>query len=200
LDRLLSWQLFVWLGGAILLGGMVTVDAPFWPRLLPALPAVGLIIALAVDRWRATLLGIGGLWLQHVGMVAVVGFLTLAVAQNWIGYYERYTVGAEPAVYVGRALRTLTPEEVPFLVVGEGRPAWRDRVIEYLGATRYRALPQGELYVDDLPAALPPHSIILLFPEDQVLAATLQMRYPGGIYRVQRDRLGNPTLVIYELP
>jgi hypothetical protein len=200
LDRLLSWQLFVWLGGAILLGGMVTVDAPFWPRLLPALPAVGLIIALAVDRWRATLLGIGGPWLQHVGMVAVVGFLTLAVAQNWIGYYERYTVGAEPAVYVGRVLRTLAPEEVPFLVVGEGRPTWRDRVIEYLGATRYRALPQGELYVDDLPAALPPHSIILLFPEDQVLAATLQMRYPGGVYRVQRDRLGNPTLVIYELP
>jgi hypothetical protein len=200
LDRLLSWQLLVWLGGVILLGGMLAGDAPFWPRLLPALPAIGLIIALAVDRWRATLLTIGGPWLQHLGTVVLAGILLLASVQNWIRYYENYTVGAEPATYVARALRTLDPEEVPFLVVGDGRPAWDERVIEYLGATRYRTLPQGELHVESLPATLPPHSIILLFPEDQVLAATLQMRYPGGVYRVQRDRLGNPVLVIYELP
>lgn len=200
LDQLLSWQLLVWLGGVILLGGMFRVDAPFWPYLLPALPAIGLIIALAVDRWRATLLITGGPWLQHLGTIAVVGILALASVQNWIQYYESYTVGAERATYVARTLRTLDPEEVPFLVVGEGRPAWNDRVIEYLGATRYRTLAQGELHVEALPATLPPHSLILLFPEDQVLAATLQTRYPGGAYRVQRDRLGNPVLVIYELP
>ncbi|MBX3001609.1 MAG: hypothetical protein KF893_24010 [Caldilineaceae bacterium] len=200
LDRLLSWQLLAWLVGVILLGGALMVEAPFWPRLLPALPAIGLIIALAVDRWRATLLTIGGPWLKHLGTVALAGLLLLAGVESWVQYYEANTVGAEPATYVGRALRVLAAEEVPFLVVGDGRPAWNEPVIEYLGATRYRPLLQGELQIDDLPTTLPPHSVILLFPEDQVLATTLQIRYPGGIYRVQRDRLGNPTLVIYELP
>jgi hypothetical protein len=200
LDRLLSWQLLAWLGVVIFVGALWTVDAPFWPRLLPVLPVAGLIIALAVDRWRATLFEIGGPWLQHLGMIAAVGILALATAHNWIQYYERYTVGADPSVYVGRSLRTLAPEEIPFLVVGDGRPVWDDRVIEFLGATRYRNISLQELTVETLPNTLPPHTLILLFPGDQVLASTLQMRYPGGVYRVQRDRLGNPTLVIYELP
>jgi hypothetical protein len=200
LDQLLSWQLLIWLGTVIVFGGASMIDAPFWPRLLPALPAAGLILALAVDRWRASLLEIGGPWLRHVGTVLVVGVLALAAIHNWLNYYERYTIGADLTTYIGRTLRTLPSAKTPFLVVGEGRPTWDNQQIEYLGAVPHRTLQLGELHMERLPETLPPRSVILLFPNDQALASLLETRYPGGTYHVQRDRRSNPVLVLYELP
>ncbi len=210
LDRLLSWLLLTWLGLVLILGGALTVDSPFWPRLLPVLPVAGLIAALSVERWRATLLSIGGPWLRHVGSVMVVGIVLLAATHNWVGYYESQTVldrspagvvsTSTAATQIGRALRILAPNQSPFLVVGEGRPDWREPRIEYLGGRAFDRLPHGELTMGSLPSSLPQRSAILLLPEDQGLAATLETTFPGGRYRIQRNRLGNPVMVIYELP
>jgi hypothetical protein len=200
LDRLLSWQLLLWFASVVLLGGMLTINTPFWPRLLPALPVVGLIIALAVDRWFDTLYTIGGQWLRHLGTIAVVGILVMAGVLNWVDYYDLYSVHNSPETVVGRTLRRLSPEQTPFLIVNEGRVGWNERIVQYVAALPYRDLPQGEIHVDDWPQSLPPRSAVFLFPDDTALAEEIEERYPGGIYRIFRNRVGNPTLVLYELP
>ena len=201
LDRILSWLLLTWWGIVLILGGGLTEGAPFWPYLLPLLPIAGLIAGLAAERWRSTLLHTGGPWLRHVGTVAVLGLLLWTGAQNWINYYERYTLldapPAEKAVhYTGRALRTLSPEQTPYLVVGEGRPQWDDPRIVYIAGNAYDVLAHGELRLDSLPETLPPGTAILLLPEDQVLASVLGSRFPGGVYRILRDRQSNPVMVV----
>ncbi|MCB0112653.1 MAG: hypothetical protein KDD84_01125 [Caldilineaceae bacterium] len=202
LDRLLSWLLLTWLGLTLLLGGALTEGAPFWPYLLPLLPVSGLIAGLAVERWRATLLLTGGPWLRHVGTVAALGLLLWSGARNWVTYYEHYSLLDQPAaeasvIHIGRALRTLSPGQTPYLVVGDGRPAWDDPRIEYLAGAVYDALPHGELQLESLPDALPAGGVILLLPEDQVLSSVLASHFPDGVYRILRDRQSNPITVIY---
>jgi hypothetical protein len=200
LDRLLSWLLLLWFASVVIMGGMLTVNTPFWPRLLPALPVVGLIIALATDRWAATLYATGGQWLRHLGSVAVLGVLLIAGVLNWVNYYDIYSVHNSRETVIGRTLRRLPADQTPFLIVGEGRIGWDERTVQYLAALPYRDLPQGEIHIDDWPQSLPPRSAVFLFPDDVTLAAELEERYPGGIYRIFRNRLANPILVLYELP
>lgn len=49
LRRPLSLLLVLWVAGVALLGGVLTIDMPSWPRLFVMLPALCLLAALAVD-------------------------------------------------------------------------------------------------------------------------------------------------------
>ena len=201
LDRLQSWQLVSWLAGVMILGGVLTINTPFWPRLLSALPVAGLISALVVDRARATLMRSGAYWLGQFSLFLVLGLLVLAGSHNWIEWYELQTVYADPDSYAGRAIRSLPDERTAVLVdTGDNRRAqWSDRTIEFLAGGPY-AGREVTIYTDNWPANLPPQSSVILQPDDQALAAELQSRYPGGLFLLQRNRAGDPVLYVYQLP
>ncbi len=199
LDRVRSWLLLSWLAIGLFVAANMGDVAPDARLLLPVMPVVGLICGVAVDRWLVTLRH-SGAWLHRIGSIGALAVLLFGLLFNSIGYYERYTVGADMATAVGRAMRDLNPGEIPYLLVGTGRPTWDDPVITYLAALPYRTLPLNEIRPDTWPPSLLAGSVVMLFPTDRGLSAELESRYPGGFYEVQRDRLGNPILIRYILP
>lgn len=201
LDRTQSWMLIGWLAGAVVLGGVLLIDSPSWPRLLPVLPVAGLICALAVDRARATLMQSVGLWVGQFSLFVVIGLLVLAGSYNWVEWYEVQTVQADAASYAGRAIRSLPDERTAVLIDtgDEARAQWSDRTVQFLAGGPYAK--QGiAITPDNWPVNLPPQSSVILQPDDQALAAELQSRYPGGLFLLQRNRSGDPMLFVYQLP
>ena len=201
LDRLQSWQLLSWLAAVVVLGGVLTINTPFWPRLLPALPVTGLICALAVDRTRATLMRSAAAWMGQFSLFVVIGLLVLAGSHNWVEWYEAQTVYGDPESYAGRAIRSLPAERIAvFIDTGDDRRAqWSDRTVQFLAGGPY-AKRGITIHPDNWPVNLPPLSSIILQPDDQALAAELQNRFPGGLFLLQRNRAGDPVLFVYQLP
>ena len=201
LDRTQSWMLLVWLAGAVVLGGVLVIDSPHWPRLLPVLPVAGLICALAVDRARTTLMQSVGLWMGQFSLFVVIGLLVLAGSYNWVEWYEVQTVQADAASYAGRAIRSLPAGRTAVLIdTGDDRRAqWSDRTVEFLAGGPY-ARRGVTIHTDNWPVNLPPQSSVILQPDDQPLAAELQSRFPGGLFLLQRNRAGDPVLFVYQLP
>ena len=72
--------LWLWVGGTVVAGGLLTIDAPFTPRLIAVTPILLLFPALLIDR----LLGIGPLarfrWLKAF---AVAGVVAVVIASGW---------------------------------------------------------------------------------------------------------------------
>lgn len=201
LDRTQSWMLIAWLAGAVVMGGILVIDAPQWSRLLPVLPVAGLICGLAVDRARTTLMKTIGLWMGQFSLFVVLGLLVLAGSYNWIGWYEVQTVSGNAESYAGRAIRSLPAERTAVLIeTGDDRRAqWSDRTVQFLAGGPY-AKRGATIHADNWPVNLPPQSSVILQPDDQTLAAELQSRYPGGLFRLQRNRSGDPVFFVYQLP
>ena len=201
LDRTQSWMLISWLTGAVVLGGVLVIDSPNWPRLLPVLPVAGLICALAVDRARTTLMNTAGLWMGQFSLFVVIGLLVLAGSHNWVAWYEVQTVQADAASYAGRAIRSLPDERTAVLIDtgDEARAQWSDHIVQFLAGGPY-AKRGIAISPDNWPVNLPPQSSVILQPDDQALAAELQSRYPDGLFLLQRNRSGDPVLFIYQLP
>ncbi|RLT33590.1 MAG: hypothetical protein DWI57_17480 [Chloroflexi bacterium] len=201
LDRLQSWQLVSWLAAVVVLGGVLTVNTPYWPRLLPALPVAGLICALAVDRARSTLIQAGAPWFGQFSLFVVIGLLVLAGSHNWVDWYETQTVYGDSESYAGRAIRSLPAERTAVLIDtgSDLRGEWGERTLEFLAGGPY-ARRRATIHTDNWPVNLPPQSSVILQPDDQALAAELQSRYPGGVFLLQRNRAGDPVLFVYQLP
>lgn len=201
LDRFQAWLLLTWLVGVIVLGGVVVINSPYWPRLLPALPVAGLICALAVDRVRATFARSSAPWLGQFSVVIVLGVLVLAGVNNWVDWYEAQTVYADQESVAGRAVRSL-PDERTAVLIDTGSPwraEWSDRTVAYLSGGPY-AGRRVSIRPESWPVNLPPQSSVILQPDDQELAAEIQSRYPGGVFLLQRNRAGNPVVFVYQLP
>jgi len=183
------------------LGGVLVIDSPNWPRLLPVLPVAGLICALAVDRARTTLMNTAGLWMGQFSLFVVIGLLVLAGSHNWVAWYEVQTVQADAASYAGRAIRSLPDERTAVLIDtgDEARAQWSDHIVQFLAGGPY-AKRGIAITPDNWPVNLPPQSSVILQPDDQALAAELQSRYPDGLFLLQRNRSGDPVLFIYQLP
>jgi hypothetical protein len=201
LDRTQSWMLIVWLAGAVVVGGVLVIDSPNWPRLLPVLPVAGLLCALAVDRARTTLMKTVGLWMGQFSLFVAIGLLVLAGSHNWVGWYEVQTVQADAASYAGRAIRSLPTGRTAVLIDtgDEARAQWSDRTVQFLAGGPY-AKRGIAITPANWPVNLPPQSSVILQPDDQALAAELQSRYPGGLFLLQRNRSGDPVLFVYQLP
>jgi 4-amino-4-deoxy-L-arabinose transferase-like glycosyltransferase len=68
--RPLHLLLALWVLGTLILGGVLTIDMPWWPRLLAMLPALCLLAALALERVLCLLksmLAVGIAWLAGWG-------------------------------------------------------------------------------------------------------------------------------------
>jgi 4-amino-4-deoxy-L-arabinose transferase-like glycosyltransferase len=68
--RPLHLLLALWVLGTVILGGVLTIDMPWWPRLLAMLPALCLLAALASERVLRLLesvLTVGVAWLADLG-------------------------------------------------------------------------------------------------------------------------------------
>jgi 4-amino-4-deoxy-L-arabinose transferase-like glycosyltransferase len=78
----------LWVGFTFLLGGVLTVDPPFWPHLNIALPAITLIAAVGAERLaRRVILEGGRRMVVIIPLVLVVGICFTGI-NNWEVYYQ----------------------------------------------------------------------------------------------------------------
>ncbi|MEM7132744.1 MAG: hypothetical protein AAF702_40955 [Chloroflexota bacterium] len=113
LDRLVGWLVLSALGGGIIWAS-ISLSAPFWPRLLPLLPIIGLIIAFALDRVRVALMQFAGSWLEQTTVYLAIGLVAWGSFQGWLAYYTYAHHQEDLASYVGRAIKE-TSQNQPFI-------------------------------------------------------------------------------------
>jgi hypothetical protein len=202
LNRSLARLLLSWFGIVLIVGGVLTVNAPFWPGLLPLLPAAGLITALALDRGQTSLSECLGDWVRSSIGIAIVGGLLLVSVHNWLNYHDFASANGNPSSYVGRLIRQLPPDRVPVLLVSDQPEAARsnDGIVQYLLGGPFNHRQILEILPDSLPEELPPHSTIILHPADRDVLPQLERAYPGGVTEIRRNRVANPVSLLYILP
>lgn len=206
LDSLVGWTIFSWILGALIYASALSDQAPFWPDLLPILPALALAVAFTLDRVRISILESIGSWARQATTYLVISLVVWAGQASWVEH-QQYTAQAvgESAVQVGRAVRDLPAGRTPVLVQGEqvDRVTWDMSAIRFLGGqdgVGEGALAPLTITLGQEPASLPPRSTLLLPPGNDQALHQLMARYPDGQLTIQRDGLANPILYLYELP
>jgi len=72
--------LWLWVGGTVIAGGLLTIDAPFTPRLITVTPILLLFPALLIDRVLRLKPIAGHRWGQSLALAAVAA---LVIASGW---------------------------------------------------------------------------------------------------------------------
>ncbi len=185
----------------LFLGGILTGDAPFWPRLVGMFFVGAWFAALALDRLWAALVQVRLRPGQPAApfsrsrrafswglAILIAGFIAFTGWQDWNLYYETVKTPARPQTLLGRYLDRFAPD----IAVCDFETEYALRVRE----TAFLAWPRPLV---DLPTEAPdglietcpgPPFIWIIYPEQ--LAATapgqatrldaLRSRWPGGAF------------------
>jgi len=181
--------LLIWFGATLVVGGILTIEAPFTPRLVGMMPAAFILAALALDRvWQAV--GPPTLARGKAFAVALIIVTCGAIAlDNVIGYFDIYIHSVqgwaqrEPATAVARYIASLDRDVRVYLY---GEP------FLYLHHGTIRFLTRGEPPGEDIsnPAAQIPvrdpyvgRAAFILLPHRREWLDTLRAYYPRGLAR-----------------
>ncbi len=101
----------IWLTMIMVLGSILTIDAPFWPRLVGIIPAAALLIAFVFEQTLE--LGKKVLGSYGTGLVVsfIVLFLVMVGSLDWNQYYRFVKESGSPSTLTGRYIGRL-PEDV----------------------------------------------------------------------------------------
>jgi len=172
--------LWLWVVGTVVAGGLLTIDAPFTPRLITITPILLLFPALLIDR----LLRIGPLirhkWLKAT---AIAGVAALVVASGWWNLHTTFVTypRQRPALQRDRIVRLATQ------INGVGSIINLVDAPEYFGHESYRALvpdavlanlPASDYEIEALLDAIETYPVgrLLILPPETTLTADLLER------------------------
>ncbi len=188
---LASWTLL-----GLVIGSVLTVDAPFWPRLVIILPANALLTALGMN-WIVTILGERSRWRRKLLILIMVGILAGVGWQNWRVYAQeagqrvgtndfaaRYmmNLGERPACYV-RGQHSLSEREFRFLL--RGRSDIEIDPVAWEEGARDCASVKG---------------VVVALESERYLVEIIAATYPGGRLEEVQGPTGQPRLIIYHMP
>lgn len=177
--RLAGWLLLSWVTLGLVIGCFLTVNPPFWPRLMILLPPVALLAAIAFNFLYEFIhrgfIGLSGSLAPAASLVVLL--LLLGVGwRNWNLYVNAKGSYATPRTFIARYLAELPPATQAHLVSAYFK--YQDREFEFLAP--------GHL-VDNLPSeqvvvtGVPQNStrMLILGAEQQAVVERLQNLYPG---------------------
>lgn len=189
--------ILIWLLSILVVGSVLTNNAPFWPRLVGILPAAALLAALVIDRlWEA-------IWhladrrrtANIVLLLASAALLIYAGWQNWTLYYKTVENNARPQARIGRYLASLPPEIAACGFLSPYELGVRE--------TRFQAWPGS---VMDIPADAPdtllatcpgPPLVWILAPVHTEWLGKLQGLWPDGMIEEHHDHNNALAFVSY---
>lgn len=103
--------MLIWLGMIVTLGSILTIDPPFWPRLVGVVPAAAFLAAVALDQiLELTKNTLGLPSIAYPAALAAV-FLLIVGGLNWTEYYRVVRENGTPPSVAGRFIARL-PEDV----------------------------------------------------------------------------------------
>lgn len=194
----------IWFWAVIVAGGMLTESPPSSQRLVMAIPAVALLVALGLEhtlRLVQRILNAERLWTD-----VALGLLILALAAGSIQYYfvqytpsRRYgSDNGETATMIGHYLRGLDPGTRAYFF-GAPRIYWAFGTMEFLapdvpGKDVLEPLQAPPGFVDSAQGA-----VWVFLPERAGELAWAQQAFPDGHLRQYYDAGGRLRFMAYEL-
>ncbi len=189
----------IWLSLILVMGGILTGDAPFWPRLIGILPAAAVFAALVLDRlWATIVQAIPTRRPETVNAalgVAALALLAYAGWQNWQLYFDTVQNNARPQARIGRYLASLPPEIAAC--------DFADPYALDIRETAFQAYPRA---LFDIPRDAPeglmercpgPPLVWIVYPAYQSRLADLEARWPGGTVEEHKAQDGNLVFTSY---
>jgi 4-amino-4-deoxy-L-arabinose transferase-like glycosyltransferase len=127
----------IWLIVITILGSILTIDAPFWPRLVGIVPAAALLIALALEEILELVRKTLGPQTAILSLVLTVVFLAVVGYLNWGQYYQYAKDNASPTAVTGRYIGALPSNvtacgilDIPLSVRETAFLAWPHRLVD----------------------------------------------------------------------
>jgi 4-amino-4-deoxy-L-arabinose transferase-like glycosyltransferase len=187
--------LATWLWMTLLFGSVLTVDAPFSPRLVGMLPLLAIFPAIFVETgWKAAeqLGGCTGRMLMGSAAAAVVG---LALVANVRDYTQVHVVQFQPAGFATVLSHYVSDINDRYHVYLISRP---DTSLGY-DTTRFLVpdLDGTDLRDGPLPSSPPPSGKGMAFivegvmPDFSARLEQVQQRYPAGLAELHRSSRGD---------
>ena len=185
----------IWLGLTGVMGSVLTIDAPFWPRLVGIVPAAALLIAVALSQ----ILELGRKIFNTQAVIFIIAFMTIFLASvgylTWNEYYLFVKDSGSPSTLTGRYIGRL-PLDVtacgiltePQLTVRETSfLAWPHKLVDIAPDA-----PDSEL--DKCTGS----SIVwAISPENISRLDAIRARWPNGILDEQYITRRNYTMTFY---
>jgi 4-amino-4-deoxy-L-arabinose transferase-like glycosyltransferase len=190
--------LLIWLGTGVVLGSILTIDAPFWPRLVVLLPAVAILVAAALDRILRAAAG------RKWGPAAVLvpaGLLIAGVGYQNIRWYFGGTIPTyvSPPAWVGRLIAK-SPRGTGYCMV-RGPLDFDDRVPQFLGRGRnMRTIAPEEAEKSEERCVAEGRVWVIIRPDHDSVLASLNRRWPGGRVENHDYPLGQPGPIFWYPP
>lgn len=191
-----NFVLAVWLMLGLILGSVLTVDAPFWPRLVILLPANALAVALGMN-WLLTILGERAPLRRQLLAVVLVAILAWAGWQNWHTYVREFRTQAGDNDFAARYILSLGERPACYV---RGEHSLRER--EFLFLLRGRADMEIDpaQWQEGADACASRHGVVVALVRDRHTVDLIVSAYPGGQLDEVHDAAGRPRLVVYRLP
>src|SRR5207237_7327494 len=128
--------LLIWLVLTVVIGGVLTIESPFSPRLVGLMPVPFMLAAVALDRSWATLEGqvrISGAR-RFILPAAVMLLLAASIYNNYWSYFDHYLSSIEgwaqrePATAVANYAAQLGPEQTMYMLSAPELYIWHGTI------------------------------------------------------------------------
>jgi hypothetical protein len=193
--------LLIWFVTAVVLGSVLTIDAPFWPRLVVLLPAAAILTAVALDLVLRTAIELirrrpspGTILLPAAAILAVVGY------QNWRWYsHGSLRTFVAPIAWVGRLIGE-TPPGTGYCMI-RGPLTFADRVPQFLAKGHDMLdVPPGELSEYKQRCIAERRVWVILRPDHDELLASLNREWPDARQERHDFPSGEPGPIFWYPP
>jgi 4-amino-4-deoxy-L-arabinose transferase-like glycosyltransferase len=198
--------LLIWFWSTLIAGGMLTLPAPFVPRLAGMLPVLSIFAAVAMERvWDlfAQTWGDGRIPGAILGALLLVTLSAVAFL-NYDTYFNQYlpTIQGwamrEPATAIARYVKSLG-DDCNVYLLGEPRLYIRHGTIRFIaqGATGMDVLnPSQYIPLKDNQGK---SAVYILLPSHLHHLATIQQYYPRGVVRHFTRESGELWFTTFEI-
>ncbi|NOX63990.1 MAG: glycosyltransferase family 39 protein, partial [Chloroflexi bacterium] len=194
-----SFVLVVWVVLVLLLGSIVTNDAPFWPHIIIVLPAVALLAAWAAERaWSGLSDALPEAQRARANW-ALGGLLALLIAltgvKNWQAYVAHVEDNATPELRIARFLAALPSDRRVVLV--KDPYDWERREFRFFGRHLQGAdFPADYFLSNSTPEPQVP-TVFIITPNHPRALEALKTRFPNAPLQEHVD--GRGVVAFYSL-
>jgi hypothetical protein len=186
----------------VVVGGVLTIDAPFWPRLVLLPPAAALIIGAFVDSLWRDLGRMRGLALA--GLVPVLAVIAAIGRGYYQWYFNQYqssvstSYGAATPMDIDNYLRPLADNPAAHGITGEG-PNVDHEAVQLLAPHAHICHVLNGINCSACPSMASRVRIFIITQARRNRIGQLEKQYPGGNLRVIKEYADGTEIPAYRL-
>lgn len=195
-DLSLLFLLF-WIGATFVLGGVLTIDPPFWPHLNIAIPALSLVAALGVERVARSFTEAGGARIGALVVLCVSAVVVFSGVHEWEIYQQFARQHATTRIHAMRQIRELPRDFRSYLVSRD--TSWHQETFQFFTPhADGHDLPEAELLKRIPPIEKPTAFFVFAEVEPRCLEV-LHQAFPNAVRHAYWDGWGWPAFTVVKV-